>query len=183
MTRAREFAVNHHVRRCADQRQHAADESGESKRHHQPGWRNVDAPGNAQGHRNEQGDDPGRTHDRTQAGDGQHEQHEQPCFAASGSRQQPVADTVGDAGADQRLANDEEGCDQDDARLTEAGQRLGGSERAGEHQREQRHDRHRVHAWLVHDEGDDAGGEQKKDQEGVGVHARFIAGGKGPVFS
>ena len=153
---AAQFAVHHHVRRRGHQGEHAADEAGEGQRHHQPRRWDLQPRGDAEHDRDEDGDHAGGAHHRAEPGDAEHEQHQQAGFAAAGAGHQRVAQAVGDAGAHQAVADDEQRGDQHDAGVAEAGQGLFGAEHAAERQGHEGQQGDGVHAWAVaHEEGDD----------------------------
>ena len=55
----RQLTVNNHVRRRADQGQHAAHQAGKGQRHHQAPRGHTDATGDTERDRNEDGDHAG----------------------------------------------------------------------------------------------------------------------------
>ncbi len=171
MTLARQLAVDHHVRWRGDQGHHAADQSGEGQRHHQPARRDLQLGGDAQDHRDEDRHHPGGTHHRAQPGHRQHQQYQQARFAAAGAGDQPVADLVGHPGTHQAFADHEQRGDQYHAGIAEAGQGFvegkGSADAEGHDHQQGDH----VQAQAVVDEEDDGGGEQADHPEQFEVHA------------
>ena len=167
---AAQFAVDHQVRRRRHQGQHAADEAGKGQRHQQAPRRDLHAVGDTQHHGNEDGHHTGGAHHRAEPGDRQHQQHQQARFAAARGAHQPVAQAVGDAGAYQAVADDEQCGDQHHARIAEAGQCLLHAEhtRSGAG-RPWPAARPRPCAAVQHEQTD-AAGQQGEDQKQIAVH-------------
>ena len=101
-----------------------------------------------------------RTHRRAEAADDHHQKDDQPDFAASGLRDQPVAEPPRDACPHQAVADHEQRGDQDDVRIAEARQRLAHREHARERQCHEHDQRDGVHAGPVDREHHDRGREQ-----------------------
>src|SRR5690606_19864929 len=80
----------------------------------------------------------------------QHQQDQQAYLAVAGAGHQPVAEAIGDTGAHQAIADNEQRGNQQDVGVAEAGQGAGQVEQAAEWQYQQH-------------------------QQGDGVHARFVA--------
>jgi hypothetical protein len=73
---------------------------------------------------NENRDDAGRTHDRPQHRDGEHQQDKQPPLAARRAAQQEIADLHREPRAHESIADDEKRRDEHDIRIAESGERL-----------------------------------------------------------
>ena len=159
-----ERAVRHEIRRRADEREHPADQPRKTQRHHQPSRRELLPLGHEQHHRDEDRDDAGRTHDRAQPRDGEHQQGEQPPFAARRAAQQEIADPIREPRAHEPFADDEERGDEHDIRIAESRERLRHRQHARERQRDHREQRDHIHARLVRDEQRDARPEQTEDK-------------------
>jgi hypothetical protein len=109
-------------------------------------------------------------------------------FAAARSGRQPVAEPPGHARAHQAVADHEQGRDEHDVGVAEAGQRLARGEHfptrggqqprdaPGDHAREgqrREHDqRHGIHARLVDREHGDGGGKQNQNHRKFGAHGQ-----------
>ena len=139
-------AVRHEIRRRADEREHAADQPGKTQRHHQSPRRKLLPLGDEQHHGDENRDDAGRTHDRPQPRDGEHEQDEQPPFAARGAAQQEIADLHRDPRAHEPFADDEKRGDEHDIRIAESRERLRHREHTRERERDHGEQRDDIHA-------------------------------------
>ncbi len=167
---AHELGIDHEVRCRRDQRQHAADQRREAQRHHQPARRRAGVLREAQHHRDEDRDDRGRAHHRAEPGHSQHQQHQQAGLAAARPRVQPVAEAPGHAGANQALADHEQGRDQDHVRIAEAREGLLHGDDAAQRQRRDHDQRHHVHAWPVDHEHHDRCREQQQDDGEIEAH-------------
>ncbi len=166
-----ERAVGHEIRWRADEREHPADQPGKTQRHHQPPRRELLPLSDEQHHRDEDRNDAGRTHDRPQRRDGEHQKGNQPPFTARGVVNQEIANLHRDPRAHQPLADDEERRDEHDIRIAESRERLRHREHAAARERHQGEQRDHIQPRLVGDEKSHASAEQAEDEKQLRIHA------------
>ena len=111
---ADQFIVDDQIGRGGNQRHHAADQRREGHRHHQLAGCDTGPAGDAHDHRDEHGNDAGRTHNRAEKTDRQHQDGELTPRPVAAAGRQPVADTPRHAGACEGFANHEHRPDQHD---------------------------------------------------------------------
>ena len=170
-TVAQQLALHHQVRRGRDQCHHAADQRSHAQRHHQPAGCDAGVAGDPQDHRDEDRHHAGRAHHRAEGRNHQHQQSDQAAFVGTGPRNQPIAQPLGDAGSNQRLAEHEQQRNQHDVAIGEARQRLVDLDDAGERQRQDHQQTDHVAARPVGGEHDYGDSKQGQDDDQVGVHA------------
>ena len=160
-----------HVHRAAHQHQQPTGAPGERDGHQQLRRRLPDALG-------EQHDQRQQRRDRAVEGDQRREQcrqqahrDEHPRVSGPGPLQEPLAGPGGHAGGVDALADHEQGGDEDDHRVAEAGDGLLGGDQPGGPQREGGEDRDHADGQPVpHEQGDD---HPEDDQRGGRViHGR-----------
>ena len=171
---ADELAVDDKVRRGCDESHHPADQCRHRDRHHELAGRCTGALRDPQGHRNENRHDTGRAHEGAKRGDNRHQKRDQPRFALAGGFDEPIAETLRDACADEALANDEQRAEKNNIRITEPGKRLAHRDNAGERQNRQHDQTHGVHPRLVHREHHDGNRQQTENDGELLVHEFFV---------
>src|SRR5262249_20379018 len=102
----------------------------------------------------------------------EHDEHDQPCLVTAARLQHDFAQPVRDPGIHQRLADDEDGGNQEHHRVTKARQCLLWREHATHHERQDHEDRHDIGAWTSPGKQSDGAGQDAEDQQHLSGHGR-----------
>ena len=151
------------VRRCTDQRGHAAEDGAEGQWHQHAPRRQLQACRNLQGDRHQQGEGADVVHEcreqRAQAGQcGDGKQH------ASAAGQQSLGQSTDRPSALQTMAEHQHAGDGDHRRVTETCKGFALGHQANDHARQQRAQRYHVMTPAAPDEQAHAGNENDENQ-------------------
>ncbi len=160
----RQRPADQQIRRRSDERRQAAEQRAVGHGHEQPRRRDTRAPRDLDDDGQHQRGDADVVHEEGHRARGQHDDDDDPGFPPAGEPQHGAADDVGDARAREPFAENEHGPDGDDGAVREAGDRLLGRHKPGQHEAAEHHERRDVHTDFLADEQDQGEQENAEDE-------------------